>query len=207
MDKWNTLASDEQIEKVKKALEEKQFDVIVVENASEAKEKVLSLIPKGAEVQDNTSITLEQTGIQDTIRNSGNYKSLHKQGLELDREKEAKKLMELRSLSDYVVGSAQAVTENGQLLIASNSGSNIPTYAYGANHVIFVIGTQKIVKSLDDGMKRIFEHNLSLETVRARKAYGLPDTWESYPSKILIFQKEPVMGRTTVVLVKEVLGY
>ena len=207
MDKWTKLASDESIQSAKTALEKEDISVSVVKSGAEAKEQVLSIIPKGAEVQDNTSITLETIGLADEIRNSGKYTSLHQELLSLDREKDAKKIAEMRSVSDWVIGSAHAVTEDGRILIASNSGSNIPGYAYGAKHVIWVVGTQKIVKNIDEGIKRIYEYSLPLETVRARKAYGLPDTWDSFPSKILIFSKDPIPGRSTLILVKEVLGY
>jgi hypothetical protein len=95
---------------------------------------------------------------------------------------------------------------DGALLIASNTGSQLPAYAYSAGKVIWVVGAQKIVKDLDEGMRRLREYVLGLETVRARKAYGLPEDWNSFYSKILMFRREVNPNRTQVVLVNEALG-
>jgi hypothetical protein len=89
-------------------------------------------------------------------------------------------------------------------MIASNSGSQIPGYAYGADHVVWVVGTHKIVKDIDEGLERIYQHSLPLESERARKAYGVE---RSYVSKILIFAREPEKNRSTVIFVNEVLGF
>ena len=103
------------------------------------------------------------------------------------------------------MGSAQSVTETGQLVFASNTGSQLPAYAYGANHVIWVVGTQKIVPDLDTAMKRIYEYILPKESERANKAYNI--TSGSFVSKLLIINKEIKLGRAIVILVNEVLGF
>ena len=207
MNQWTQLPSNEVIKLVVEKLAANGFNPLVAENKDQAKQMVLSMLPKDAEVLANTSITLHQTGIFDAIENSGNYISVRKKYMSLDRQKDADEIRRLRSVQEYAVGSVHAVTHDGQLMIASNSGSQIPGEAYAAKHVVFVISTNKIVENMEKGMQRIFEYTLPLETVRARKEYGLPDTWNSYPSKILLFNREPVPNRINVVLVKEVLGY
>ena len=116
-------------------------------------------------------------------------------------------MRKLGAAPDFAVGSVHAVTEDGHLLIASNTGSQLPAYVYSAGKVIWVVGAQKIVKDLDEGMKRLREYVLDLETARARKAYGLPDDWNSFYSKVLVFRREVNPGRTHLVLVNEALGF
>lgn len=194
--------SDEQLEKVMAALRVNGIDAVVVDSGVAAKEYVQSLIPKGAEVMTMTSVTLDQTGISDLINKSGEYKAnreiMWSQEATLDEKKRA------GNLADWTVGSVHAITEDGQVLIASNTGSQLPAYAYSSDHVVWVVGIQKIVKNLDEGMKRIYEYVLPLESERARKAYGVAG---SYVSKLLVFNREPRLGRITVLFVKEVLGY
>lgn len=96
------------------------------------------------------------------------------------------------------------MVENGQVLIASNSGSQLPAYVYGAAHIIWVVSTQKIVRDLDDAIKRIYEYALPLESQRVRKAYGMP---HSNVSKLLIINREVNVGRLTLIFVKEKLGF
>ncbi len=207
MNNWTTIPTDEIIQKTADALTANNFTTTIVVNGEEAKKKVLEMIPEGSEVLANTSQTLEKIGVTEIIDNSGKYKSIRKQIFSLDQQKDADKIRQLRSTQEYALGSAHAVTEDGKLLIASNSGSQLPGEIFGAKHVILVIGAQKIVPDITSGEKRIYEHILPLESVRARKAYGLPDAWNSFVSKLLINNREPMPGRVDIILVKEALGF
>jgi hypothetical protein len=95
------------------------------------------------------------------------------------------------------------VTETGSLLAASASGSQLAPYAAGAGRVIFVVGGQKIVNDIEEGLRRIDEYAFPLEDARALEAYGI----HSGVNKVLIINREIVPGRITVVLVDEVLGF
>jgi hypothetical protein len=88
-------------------------------------------------------------------------------------------------------------------MTASYGGSQIAPYAYGAKKVILVAGTQKIVKDLDEGFRRIEEYSYPLEDARLRATLGMP----SAVGKVLVVNREVVPDRTTVILVKEELGY
>lgn len=148
-----------------------------------------------------SSMTLDATGIAKEINESGRFDSVRKKFASMGKGN--KEMKHIGAAPQFAVGSVHAVTEEWHLLIASASGSQLPAYAYGANRVIWVVGTQKIVKDTDEGIKRIYEHSLKLEDQRARKAYGVG----SGVNKILIVNKEVVSGRITVILVKEKLGF
>lgn len=197
------LASDQEIKKATQASKENGFVVEVAENGEEAKKMVLELIPENSEVFTMTSQTLEQIGLGDAINNSGKYSSVRNKLYEMDRNTQAREMARLGASPDWVVASVHAITEDGHLLIASNSGSQLSAEAYAGGKVIFVVGTQKIVKDTAEGLRRIYEYSLPLEDERAQKAYGM----HSSVSKILIINKEIVPQRITVVLVKEKLGF
>ena len=202
---YTTLATDESIVITKEALEKNGFKVLVASTGEEAKEMLLQILPKGAEVMENTSTTLDQIGVTEAIDESGNYDSIHKKALSMDRETQGKEITKMRSVSDWAIGSFHAVTEDGKIMMASGSGSQIPGYAHGANNVVFVAGTHKIVKDLDQGFDRIYTHSLPLESERIDKVYNT--TGGSNPRRILIMNSEKNTERTTVILVKEVLGF
>ncbi len=201
--KWDRLADDKSIEKAVKALQEHGMKVYITENRQEAFKKALELIPQGAEVLDATSTTLDQIGLSKEIQESGRYQSVRKRIMSVDQKEIRQAMRRMSAAVDYAIGSVHAVTEDGKLVIASNSGSQLAPYAYGAAKLIWMIGTQKIVKNLDDAFKRIYEHSYPLEDERARKAYGMP----SGVNKILVVQKEIVPDRITVIFVKEKLGF
>ncbi len=103
---------------------------------------------------------------------------------------------------DYALGSVHAVTRDGTLVIASASGSQLASYAWGAANVIFVVGAQKLVPTLAAAHERIYQHSLLLEDARAQAAYGQ----HSQVGKVLEIHTE-LPGRIHVVLIRQRVGY
>lgn len=206
MDKWSQLADKETVDKTISALKANGIDAKFVETGEEAKQAVLSLLPEGSEVMTMSSTTLDAIGLSSKINQEGSkFKPVRDQLYAMDRQTQAQEMNRLGAAPEFALGSVHAVTEDGHVLIASNSGSQLPAYAYAAGHVIWVVGTQKIVKNTDEGIKRIYEYVLPLESDRANKAYNI--TTGSFVSKLLIINKELVPGRLTIILVGEKLGF
>jgi hypothetical protein len=177
--------------------------VLRAANAAEAKRIVLDLIPDGSQVHSGASQSLEVSGIIDEIEGSSRYDALRPRVWSLDRDTQADEIRRLSAAPDVMLGSVHAVTEGGALLAASMSGSQLAPYAAGAGRVILVVGTQKIVSDLDEGLRRINEYSFPLEDARAQAAYGI----RSGVNKVLIINREIVPERFTVVLVDEALGF
>ena len=191
------------LDKVVAALKQNGMDALIVANGEEAKKKIEEMIPAGAFVMDMTSETLRTTGIAELL-NSDKYKSVRKQLESMNRETDGREMQQLGAAPEWVVGSVHAVTMDGKVVIASNTGSQLPAYVYGADHVIWVVGQQKVVANLDEAIKRVYDYVLPLESERVKKAYGME---KSNVSKMLIVNKEVKPGRITVVIVKEKLGF
>ncbi len=204
MKKWDGLASEEAIQNAINNLKQNGINALVVENAQKAREKVLEMLPKGAEVMNMSSITIDTLGLAEEINESGKFDSVKNKLSKMNRKTQGLEMQRIGTAPQYSVGSVHAVTEDGKLLIASNTGSQLPAYAYGAAHVIWVAGTQKIVKNLDEAIKRIYEYVLPLESKRVQKAYGME---RSNVSKLLIINKEINPTRLTLIFVKEKLGF
>jgi hypothetical protein len=172
-------------------------------DSAEAKRIVLSLIPDGAQVHHGASRSLETAGILEAIETSGRYERIRPRILSMDRKTQADEIRRLGAAPDVMLGSVHAVTETGSLIAASMGGSQLGPYASGAGRVILVVGTQKIVSDLDEGLRRVNEYAFPLEDARAQLAYGI----HSAVNKVLIINREVVPGRITVVFVDEVLGF
>jgi len=200
--KYTQAASSDRITTTLKALKANGFKVFVVDDLKQLHDKVIELVPKGAEVFTATSRTLDEAGLTEEL-NSKKYKSVRDMFMPLygqaDRQNEMKRI---GSASDYALGSVHAITEDGQVLIASASGSQIPNYAYGAQNFIWTVGSQKLVKDLAEAFDRIETHSLPLEDVRAQEVYGI----NSSINKILVYRKEP-QGRGTVIIIREPVGF
>jgi L-lactate utilization protein LutB len=204
MKQFDKLAPDEQVRHTAAALTEHGMETTVVETGKEAHDLVEKMLPAGSEVMTATSVTLDAIGVTEHINEHGHHDAVKPKLMAMNRETHFKEMQRLGAAPDYIIGSVHAITEDGKVFVASNTGSQIPGYAYGAQHVIWVVGTQKIVKNFGDAMERIYEYALPLESERARKAYGIAG---SEVNKILMVNKENVPGRIRVILVKEKLGF
>jgi len=201
---FNSTPSDEDLESVVQNLKGRNFDAIVVQNASEALEKLKAMIPQGSEMHTASSTTLKEIGFMDYVQ--GDEHEWDYLGKKLYEEKDPVKQGAMRRrflAADYFVGGINAISKDGILVLSDRSGSRISAYAHAAGHVIIVSGINKIVENKDEGMKRIKEYVLPLESERAMKAYGVT----SNTSKWMIWEREENVDRVKMILIKEKLGF
>jgi acyl-CoA hydrolase len=201
-DRFATLPDEQTLASAVTALEEHGFSVEIVENLDAAREAVLARIPHGSSVMTNTSVTLAETGIADVINDGGPYESARNRMFALDFATQAQEMKVIGGQPDYALGSVHAITRDGTLVIASASGSQLASYAWGAANVIFVVGAQKIVSTLEAAHQRIYQHSLKLEDARAMAAYGQ----HSQVGKILEIHQE-LPGRIHIVLIRQAVGF
>lgn len=201
---YNTIPSDEIISTLSAKLLERGVSVHIVQNKAEALEKLRSLIPDGSEVMTGSSTTLDQIGFVDLLKSGAHPWNNVKDAIV--KETDSVKQGELRKqsvLAEYFMGSVHAITEEGQVVVASASGSQIPSYAFTSNNVIWVAGAQKIVPSLTDAFARIKTYVYPLEDARM-KSVGMGG---SVLAKMFIFEREIMPRKIHLILVKEVLGF
>jgi hypothetical protein len=201
-DRFTTLPDDQTLAATVVALEEHGFSVEVVDDLDAARKAVLARIPKGSLVMTNTSVTLQETGIADAINGGELYESARNKMFALDFATQAQEMKVIGGQPDYALGSVHAVTRDGTLVIASASGSQLASYAWGAANVIFVVGAQKLVTTVEAAHERIYKHSLKLEDARAYAAYGQ----HSSVGKLLEIHQE-LPGRIHVVLIRQLVGF
>ncbi len=201
---WNTIPSPIVIEKTKTEIEKRGVRVIIAETGEEALSILKGLIHQGAEVMNGSSTTLIEIGYDEFIAgDKTGWDLLHKK---ITAENNATKRAELRRKSvtaDYFVSGVNAISETGEIVGCDASGSRVGAWPFAGGHLILVSGVNKIVPTLDDAFKRIRDYVYPLENVRARNAYGIPSSIGKYV--VLVNERTP--DRTTLILVKEALGY
>jgi acyl-CoA hydrolase len=202
-DHFTTLPTEHELQATVVALEEHGFSVEVVDDLDAAREAVLARIPQGSSVMTNTSVTLAETGIADAINDGdGRWESARNKMFALDFATQAQQMKAIGGQPDYALGSVHAITADGTLVIASASGSQLASYAWGAANVIFVAGAHKLVPTLEAAHQRIYQHSLKLEDARAQAAYGQ----HSQVGKVLEIHQE-LPGRIHIVLIRQVVGF
>jgi hypothetical protein len=200
--RFTTLPDEPTLASAVTALEEHGFSVEVVDDLDAARQAVLARIPDGSSVMTNTSVTLQETGLADAINGGGRYDSARNRMFALDFATQAQEMKAIGGQPDYALGSVHAVTQDGTLVIASASGSQLASYAWGAANVILVVGAQKLVPTLEAAHQRIYQHSLVLEDARAIAAYGQ----HSSVGKILEIHQE-LPGRIHIVLIRQAVGF
>ena len=203
IEEYAKQATDEKIDRTSKALEANGIQTLIAETGADAKRLFLELIPEGSEVFLSSSVTLEQLGIVADVDQSGKFDAVRPRMYAMNRETQGREIRKLIAAPDFTAGSVHAVTEDGHVLIASATGSQLGPYASGAGKVIWVVGAQKIVKDINDGFRRIQEHVVPLEEEHMQQLYKVGTA----VNEMLIINRATRPGRITMILVKEELGF
>jgi L-lactate utilization protein LutB len=202
--KYNTLPSPETVEKTVREIGKRGIKVIVAENGAEALAVIKKLIPPGAEVMNGSSTTLIEIGYEDYIESGqSGWNLVHKR---ITAENDAGKRADLRRKSvaaEYFLSGANAIAGTGEILACDTGGSRVGAWPFAAGHLILVVGTNKIVPTLEDALDRVRSYAFRLENARALRVYHTP----ALLGKCVILGHEKNEGRITLVLVKEALGY
>src|SRR5581483_11638345 len=196
---FTTPATDAQLEQLAQRLRERNFEAVIVDSGAEAKAEVMRRLPDGAEVHSAKSRTLEEIGVFSELSEGDTYTFLRKQLMKMDRATQAAEMRRLVAAPDFELGSVNAVTETGQLVEASATGSQMGPYSSSSGRLILVVGSQKIVPDLDTALRRIRDHVFPYEDARLREQMGVGTKL----GRILILEQDYTPGHTTVILVRE----
>ncbi len=201
-DIFTTPATETTLQHVLSKLQERNIAGVIVDHGDEARQLVLERLPWGGEVHSGKSKTLQDAGILDLIQDPERFDALRPRYLKMDRQTQAREIRKLIGAPDFMLGSVNAITEDGILVAASATASQLGPYANTAGKVIFVVGSQKIVPDLETALRRIRDYVLPWEDAQVRQR--LPSG--SFVGKILIIEREWVTGRMEVILVRKPIG-
>ena len=202
--RWSRIPDDATIKKTVAAIEARNIRVILTDSAEEALRTVVDLLPEGAEIMNGTSTTLVEIGFDRVLKeNRKGWRDYHAVVTAENDEKKRHALRRKSVAADYFLSGVQAIAESGEVVGCDKTGSRMGAWPHAAAHLILVSGTNKIVPTLDDALRRCREYALPLENQRAQHAYNIG----SYIGKHVILDHEDTDGRITLVLIRERLGY
>lgn len=194
----------ERIERTFAALRARGVEPYFVADRSAALARVLDGLPKGGLVSHGTSTTLIEIGLVEALASGA--AGVRYGNAEWRAEPDAIARQRLRARltleSDVFLGSVQAIAETGEVVSADATGSRQLGYIYGPPRVIWVAGINKLVPTLEDGLRRLREVALPQEDARMKRE-GAPG---SSIGKLVICERERP-GRIRLVLVGERLGF
>jgi L-lactate utilization protein LutB len=211
MRKGKTGYTSQRIQRTLAALEKNGFQTFFASTRSEALEKVLSLIPSNAKVGIGGSVTLREINLIEALTAGGNTILQHWQ----QPEEKVAAIMREQLNSDVFLASSNAVTEDGKLINIDKAGNRVAAMIFGPQKVILVVGMNKIVKDMDEGIKRA--KNVAAPMNARRLGVKTPcavtgvctdcDTQDRVCGVITIMEKKPSRSDISVILVGEELGF
>lgn len=203
---YDIIPEDEIITKTAEALTSHTFETVIVNTKEEALEKIKSLIPAGASVQNGASETLKQIGFIDYLKEGMHgWNNLH-EGILAEADPVKQKILRKQAtLADFYLGSVHGISQTGELVVASATGSQLPNIVYSSDNVIFVASAKKIMPTLAEAIERLEKHVFPQEDARMQSlGWG-----NSYLSEMVVLHRQhPTLKRNIhVILVKENLGF
>ena len=152
MDKNAQWVNEKKIERTIKALENNNMKGYLVSSKDELLEKIDELVKDNSLVGCGGSQTLFETGVIDYLR-SGKYEFLDRYAEGLTPQ-DIKNMYRKSFCSDAYFTSTNAITENGELYNVDGNGNRVAAMLYGPDKVIVITGVNKIVKDVDEAIKR-----------------------------------------------------
>jgi L-lactate utilization protein LutB len=199
--------------KMVKAMQRRHFDAYYCATASEAKAKVNELIPDGASVTWGGTMTVRDMDIPKMLQERGTLKVWDRDKVETPEEKQE---MYLRAFqADYYLSSANAITEDGVIVNIDGNGNRVAAITWGPQHVIFVVGMNKVAQDPEAALKRA--RSTAAPINAARFDIQTPcqldgqchncNSPQSICNYIHFLRNSSKPGRIIVILVGENLGY
>lgn len=201
---WDKLPDSQVLERTIEGLRKRNFNPMVVEDGAAAIDILRRIIPPGKDVMTGSSTTLEEIGFTPLLISGQHPWRNWKDKILTEKDKDKQSALRRQSVAAaYFLGSVQAITEFGLVIAVDATGSRNGGYVYAAEHVIWVTGTNKIVKDLNMASRRVYEHCVPLEDERQKKM-GNKGT---RVGKVVFYEHEYLPERITTILVKRNLGF
>ncbi len=209
------------IEKVLENLKKNNMDAYYLETKEEVVPLVEQLMAEGSTVSVGGTMTVIETGVMELLK-SGKYNFLDRSREGITPE-EVKQIYRDCFSADTYLCSANAITEQGELINVDGNANRIAAMLYGPDQVIVVAGVNKIVPDVESGFKRIKEIAAPLNTKRLNcdtycREKGVCVALEGgigtgcgsaqrICRNYLVSGPQRTPGRIKVILVNENLGY
>lgn len=204
---------EHQAAEIIRALEKRNMKGHYCADSTAAVELAKTLTPAGSTVSFGGSMTLFESGIMDMLKSRTDLTLLDRSKAKTPEE--TKQIYRDSFSSDVYFMSSNAITKDGELINIDGNGNRVAALIYGPDRVILVVGMNKVVSTVDDGIRRIHDIAASANGVRLGKSTPCAVTGfchdclspECMCSHTVITRRCYTEGRIHVILVGETLGY
>ena len=193
-------------------LEKRGFEGYFAKDKEEAKKIALDLIKEGSSVTWGGTVSAEEIGLKSALK-EGNYVVYDR--AEAKNEDEVQEIYRKAYFCDYFLASANAITEKGEIVNIDGNANRVSAIAFGPKNVLFIVGVNKIVKDVEDGLTRARNYSAPINGMRLGLSTPCAKTGvcmdcmapDCMCCQFMITRKSKVPGRIKIILVNENLGF
>ncbi len=195
-----------------KNLERRGMEGYYFENCSDMVQAILDMMPEGSVISWGGSASLTQSGMMDALTN-GNYTLIDR--MTAKTEQERREIYAKTVMSNYYFCSTNALTYDGELVNIDGNGNRVACIIHGPEHVMLIVGMNKLTKDLDAAVKRVRTNACPPNAVRLHMNTPCALTGkcaecfspECFCNQIVVTRRSRHAGRIKVFLVAEDLGF
>lgn len=202
----------EKIQKTIDNLKSRHINALFIEEKSQVLEKVLQLIPPAAAIGFGNSQTLKELKISEALSQRGNIVFDKTFG----KSTEEKQLLKKKALlADWFITGSNALSQEGHIVNIDHSGNRVAAMLYGPEHVLVVVGENKIADSLEQAIQRARMIAAPLNAARAgfnppcREIKHCVDcrSLQRVCNSLVTIEGQTDKNRMTVLIVGDKLGF
>jgi len=199
--------------KTAEALKKNHFQACYCRDRKEILEKVLEQVPQGAVIGLGGSWTVAELGVLKELEARGHKILNHgKPGLSPEEKLETQRG---QLTSDVFITGTNAITLDGQLVNVDGTGNRVAAMIFGPRKVVIVAGINKLVKDVEEGLKRIRQTAAPINNKRLGTSNPCTVTGECMdcqgPGRIcnatVILNKKPLKTDIHVFISEEDIGF
>ncbi|MDO4331176.1 MAG: lactate utilization protein [Eubacteriales bacterium] len=195
-----------------KNLEKRGMEGYYFENSSDMVSAVLNMIPEGSVISWGGSASFTQSGMMDALL-AGDYTLIDRATAQTDQER--REIYAKTVMSNYYFCSTNALTLDGELVNIDGNGNRVACIIHGPEHVMMIVGMNKIVKDIDSAVKRVRTDACPPNAIRLHMNTPCAVTGkcadcfspECFCNQIVVTRRSRHAGRIKVFLVGEELGF
>lgn len=196
-----------------KALEKRNMKGYYCEDCASAVKLAEELVPAGSTVSFGGSMSLSDCGVMDMLRNRSDIRLIDRSKAQTPEE--TKQMYRDSFSADVYFMSTNAITLDGELINIDGNGNRVAALIYGPDKVVMVVGMNKLVSTVEDGINRVSDIAAPANGVRLNKQTPCATTGfchdcfspECMCSHTVITRRCGTPNRIHVILVGETLGY
>lgn len=204
---------EERIRRTMSALERNKMKPYYAETREQLFDIVRDLVKDDKLITAGGSVTLEESGVKELLMTE--YKGVYLDRSEGKTPEEVEDILHKAFVSDTFFASSNAVTEDGILYNVDGRGNRVAAMIFGPKQVVLIVGTNKIVKDMDEAVSRVEQVAAPKNTKRLHCSTPCETTGSCLHCRcdgriccsFVKLEQQRVPNRIKVIIVNENLGY